>query len=71
MSLLNHRAALALTAGFVLLALAAGLLYRESTLAHRLPRMPQRSDTTGFHASDVALIGASGAPQLLEFFHPE
>ena len=41
---------------------------RGSTLP-RLPASP--GDTTGFHASDVALMGHTDSPQLVEFFHPE
>jgi hypothetical protein len=71
MRLLNPRTSLALASGFALLVLATGLLYHETRRAHRLPQLSQRSDTTGFQASDVALIGASGTPQLVEFFHPD
>jgi hypothetical protein len=36
-----------------------------------LPTLPASlRDTTGFHASDVALIGHTDTPQLVEFFHP-
>jgi hypothetical protein len=54
----------------IILVVLAGLVVvwpRGATLP-ALPASP--GDTTGFHASDVALIGHSGTPQLVEFFHP-
>jgi hypothetical protein len=29
------------------------------------------TDSVWYHASDVALVGATGRSQLLEFFHPD
>jgi len=29
-----------------------------------------RSDSVWYHASDVAQLGRTGSPQLVEFFHP-
>jgi hypothetical protein len=56
--------------GITVIALAGVLFFwpRGSTLP-TLPASP--GDTTGFHPSDVALIGHTDTPQLLEFFHPE
>ena len=32
---------------------------------------PMAADSVWYHASDVALLGATGRPQLVEFFHPD
>ena len=71
MAPLNRRAVHFLTAAFALLAVSTGVLYRATSAPYRVPPLSQHSDSTGFHPSDVALIGTNGTPQLLEFFHPE
>jgi hypothetical protein len=64
---MNRRVPLAIAIG-ALIVVAAVLAWPRGS---RLPTLPSSSDTTGFRTSDVALLGSTGTPQLVEFFHPD
>lgn len=53
-------------------ALAAFILSNGATIRRARAGTGQvNRDTLWYHASDVALLAATGRPQLVEFFHPD
>lgn len=54
----------------VALAVVAFAFLGRSVLTSRPNQGDAASDSVWYHASDVALLGQTGRPQLLEFFHP-
>jgi hypothetical protein len=51
----------------VALAVAIGLY----ALRAEPEKPPWKTTDVWYHASDVALVGSTGRPQLVEFFHPD
>ena len=37
----------------------------------RQGRVPPKTDSVWYHASNVALLAKTGRPQFVEFFHPD
>jgi hypothetical protein len=51
-------------------AVAALVLLRRDVAPAPFSGSVNGADSTWYHESDVALLGATGRPQLVEFFHP-
>ena len=58
-----------LAVAFVVVAVTAVVLGRGSSIFRPTDTAPA-ADSTWYHASDVAHVGQTGRPQLMEFFHP-
>jgi hypothetical protein len=61
-------AVLAVAAGVTI---AAGfMLFGPGAPRSDVPQAGAEPDSVWYHASDVALLGRTNRPQLVEFFHP-
>jgi hypothetical protein len=55
----------------VLVAAAIGVWKGRQTTSATSRDPAPRPDSAWYHASNVALLAATGRPQLVEFFHPD
>jgi hypothetical protein len=68
--LIGMRRTTALAVFIVALAVVAFAFLGRSVRTSRPTQGDSASDSVWYHASDAALLGQTGRPQLLEFFHP-
>lgn len=60
-----------LVIGATVIVVAAGfMLFSRGGLRSRTEVTRVGTDSVWYHASDVALLGRTNRPQLVEFFHP-